>query len=147
VNWFLSQMTCDQRQTLQRNRVQSHDTADRFCREHGELRDLLCSRHHHNQTISASSRRSRFSKCAWTALNIMRTHERLAVIAILDEVGPSADRSPIGRIAPHASQHATTCQHLPTSKSGCFEGGIAKQCAHGRTRAPIHRLPASETKP
>jgi transposase-like protein len=51
---------------------QSHDAAARFCREHGELRDLLRSRRHHNQTISASSRRSRFSKGARIALNIMQ---------------------------------------------------------------------------
>ena len=31
----------------------SHDTAGRFCREHGELRDLLRSRRRHNQPVSA----------------------------------------------------------------------------------------------
>ena len=49
-----------------------HDAAACFCREHGELRDLLRSRRHHKQIISASSRRSRFSKGARIALNIMQ---------------------------------------------------------------------------
>jgi putative transposase len=49
-----------------------HDAAARFCRGHGELRDLLRSRRHHNQSISASSRRSRFCKGAQIALNIMQ---------------------------------------------------------------------------
>jgi transposase-like protein len=51
---------------------QSHDAADRFCREHGELRNLLRPRRRHNQIVSASSRRSRFSKGARIALNIMQ---------------------------------------------------------------------------
>jgi hypothetical protein len=50
----------------------SHDTAARFCREHGELRDLLRPRRRHNQIVSASSRRSRFFKSAQIALNIMQ---------------------------------------------------------------------------
>ena len=33
----------------------SHDTADRFCREHGELRDLLRPRRRHNQPVSPPS--------------------------------------------------------------------------------------------
>ena len=49
----------------------SHDAADRFCREHGELRDLLRPRRRHNQPVSASLRRSRFAKATRIALNIM----------------------------------------------------------------------------
>ncbi len=40
----------------------NHDAASRFCREHGELRNLLSPRRHHNQTVSASLRRSCFAK-------------------------------------------------------------------------------------
>ena len=40
----------------------SHDAAARFCREHGELRNLLRLRRRHNQIVSASLRRSRFAK-------------------------------------------------------------------------------------
>jgi hypothetical protein len=32
----------------------NHNAADRFCREHGELRHLSRSRRRHNQTVSAS---------------------------------------------------------------------------------------------
>ena len=46
--------------------------AERFCREHGELRDLLRSRRRHNQFVSASTRRSRFTKGAAIALRIMQ---------------------------------------------------------------------------
>jgi putative transposase len=49
-----------------------HDAAACFCREHGELRDLLRLRRRHNQKVCASSRRSRFSKGARIALNIMQ---------------------------------------------------------------------------
>ena len=49
----------------------NHDAADRFCREHGELRDLLHPRRRHNQTVSASLRRSRFAKATRIALGIM----------------------------------------------------------------------------
>ena len=48
-----------------------HDAASRFCREHGELRDLLRPRPRHNQTVSASLRRSGFAKATRTALHIM----------------------------------------------------------------------------
>jgi transposase-like protein len=48
------------------------DTAERFCREHDELRDLLRPRRRHNQKISASSRRSRFCTGARIALDIMQ---------------------------------------------------------------------------
>jgi putative transposase len=48
------------------------DTAERFCREHDELRDLLRPRRRHNQKVSASSRRSRFCTGARIALNIMQ---------------------------------------------------------------------------
>jgi transposase-like protein len=40
---------------------QSHDAAGRFCREHGELRNLLRPRRRHNQLVSASLSRSRFA--------------------------------------------------------------------------------------
>ena len=49
----------------------SHQAANRFCREHGELRNLLRSRRRHNQTVSASLRRSRFAKATRIALDIM----------------------------------------------------------------------------
>ena len=39
--------------------------------EHGELPNLLRPRRHHNQTISASLRRSRFAKAICIALEIM----------------------------------------------------------------------------
>ena len=50
----------------------SHEAAARFCREHGELRDLLRPRRRHNQIVPASLRRSRFAKAAQIALDIMR---------------------------------------------------------------------------
>ena len=50
----------------------NHDTANRFCREHGELRDLLRPRHRHNQPVSASLRRLRFARGARIALGIMQ---------------------------------------------------------------------------
>jgi putative transposase len=49
----------------------NHDAAGRFCREHGELRNLLRPRHRHNQTVPASLRRSRFAKAAQIAFAIM----------------------------------------------------------------------------
>ncbi len=49
----------------------SHDTVHRFCREHGELRNLLHSRRPHNQPVSASSRRFGFARGAQVALGIM----------------------------------------------------------------------------
>jgi putative transposase len=50
----------------------SHDAAERFCREHGELRNLLRPRRRHNQIVPASLRRSRFAKAAKLALAIMQ---------------------------------------------------------------------------
>jgi putative transposase len=50
----------------------SHDAAERFCREHGELRNLLRPRRRHNQIVPASLRRSRFAKATSIALNIMQ---------------------------------------------------------------------------
>ncbi len=50
----------------------SHDAAHRFCREHGELRDLLRPRRRHNQIVSASLRRFRFARGARVALGIMQ---------------------------------------------------------------------------
>ena len=49
-----------------------HDAAGRFCREHGELRDLLRPRRRHNQPVSASLRRFRFARGARVALGIMQ---------------------------------------------------------------------------
>lgn len=40
----------------------SHETAHRYCREHGELRDLLGPRRRHNQPVSAFLRRFRFPR-------------------------------------------------------------------------------------
>ena len=48
----------------------SHEAADR---EHGELRHLLRLRRRHNQTVSASLRRSRVTKGAEIALTIMQS--------------------------------------------------------------------------
>ena len=48
------------------------NAAERFCREHGELRDLLRPRRRHNQVVSASTRRSRFARGARIALRIMQ---------------------------------------------------------------------------
>ncbi|MGI4801513.1 MAG: DDE-type integrase/transposase/recombinase, partial [Janthinobacterium lividum] len=50
----------------------NNDAASRFYREHGELRNLLRPRRRHNQIVSASLRRSRFSKGAELALRIMQ---------------------------------------------------------------------------
>ena len=50
----------------------SHDAAHRFCREHGELRNLLRPRHRHNQIVSACLRRFRFTRSVRLALGIMQ---------------------------------------------------------------------------
>jgi putative transposase len=50
----------------------SDPSAARFCREHGELRDLLRCRHRHSQPVSALTRRSRFTKAARIALDILQ---------------------------------------------------------------------------
>ena len=50
----------------------SHDAASRFCREHGEHRDLLRPRRRHNQVVPASHRRFRFARGARVALGIMQ---------------------------------------------------------------------------
>jgi putative transposase len=50
----------------------SDQAAGRFCREHGELRNLLRCRRRHNQTVSATARRSRFTKAAQIALGILQ---------------------------------------------------------------------------
>ncbi len=42
----------------------NHDAASRFCRELGELRDLLRPRRRHNQFVCASLRRFRFARGA-----------------------------------------------------------------------------------
>jgi putative transposase len=54
------------------NRIEQ-DAADRFCREHDELHHLLRLRRRHNQTVSASLRRSRFTKGAEIAPTIMQS--------------------------------------------------------------------------
>jgi putative transposase len=46
--------------------------ADRFCREHDELRNLLRSRSRHNQHVSATHRRRRFLHHARIAMRIMQ---------------------------------------------------------------------------
>jgi putative transposase len=51
----------------------NHDAADRFCREHGERRDLLRPRRCHKQVIFASLRRYRITKGAGIALKIMQS--------------------------------------------------------------------------
>ncbi len=50
----------------------SHDAAHRFCREHGELRDLPRPRRRHNQVVPASLRRFRFARGARVVLGIMQ---------------------------------------------------------------------------
>ena len=50
----------------------SHDAAHRFCREHGELRDLHRPRRRHNQLVSAFLRRFRFARGARAAPGIMQ---------------------------------------------------------------------------
>jgi putative transposase len=50
----------------------SDPSAARFCREHGELRDLLRCRRRHNQPVCAATRRSRFTKAAQLVLDIMQ---------------------------------------------------------------------------
>jgi putative transposase len=50
----------------------SDQSAARFCREHGELRDLLRCRRRHKQPVSAVTRRSRSTKAARIALGIMQ---------------------------------------------------------------------------
>jgi putative transposase len=49
-----------------------HDAADRFCREHDELRDFLRTRSRHNQHVSAPRRRSRFCRNARIVLGILQ---------------------------------------------------------------------------
>jgi putative transposase len=48
------------------------DAAARFCREHGELRNLLRPRRRHNQIVSASLPRARFARATCLALDIMQ---------------------------------------------------------------------------
>ena len=50
----------------------SGQSAARFCREHGEFRDLLRCRRRYNQPVPAITRRSRFTKAARIALDIMQ---------------------------------------------------------------------------
>ena len=50
----------------------NHDAASRFCREHGELRNLLRPRRRHNQVVPAPLRRLRFARGARIAPRIMQ---------------------------------------------------------------------------
>ena len=50
----------------------SDQAAARFCREHGEFRDLLRCRRRHNQPVPAVTRRSRVTKAARIALGIIQ---------------------------------------------------------------------------
>jgi putative transposase len=50
----------------------SDQAAGRFRREHGELRNLLRCRRRHHQTVSATARRSRFTKAAQIVLGILQ---------------------------------------------------------------------------
>ena len=50
----------------------SPDAAERFCREHGELRNLLRPCRRHNQIVFASLRRARLAKATCSALKIMQ---------------------------------------------------------------------------
>ena len=49
----------------------SHDAANRFCREHGKLRNHPKPRRRHNQIVSASPRRACFAKSTCIALDTM----------------------------------------------------------------------------
>ena len=49
-----------------------HGAADRFCREHDELRNFLRCRSRHKQYVSATHRRSRFLHHARIAMSIMQ---------------------------------------------------------------------------
>ena len=55
-----------------RRGFKSGPAAARFCREHGELRDLLRCRRRHNQPVPATTRRSRFTRAARIALGVMQ---------------------------------------------------------------------------
>jgi DDE domain len=50
-----------------------HDAADRFCREHDELRNFRRSRSRHKQYVPATRRRRRFLRHARIAIGIMRS--------------------------------------------------------------------------
>ena len=49
-----------------------YDAADRFCREHDELRNFLRSQSRHNQYVPATRRRRRFLHHAHIAIGIMQ---------------------------------------------------------------------------
>jgi putative transposase len=51
----------------------THDAADRFYREHDELRDFLRARSRHNQCVPAPRRRNRFLRNARIAFGILQT--------------------------------------------------------------------------
>jgi putative transposase len=50
-----------------------HGAAERFCREHDELRDFLRARSHHNHHVPAPCRRNRFLRNARIAFRILQT--------------------------------------------------------------------------
>jgi hypothetical protein len=50
-----------------------HDAANRFCREHDELHNILRSRSRHSQYVPATCRRRRFLHQASIAMGIMQT--------------------------------------------------------------------------
>jgi putative transposase len=50
----------------------NYDAADRFCREHDELRDFLRARSRHNQHVPVPRRRNRFLRNARIALRILQ---------------------------------------------------------------------------
>ena len=60
----------------------SHITADRFCREHGELCNLLRPRRRHNQIGTASSCRVRFARGARIALDIMTSARTISILSL-----------------------------------------------------------------
>jgi hypothetical protein len=96
----------------------SHDAADRFCRQHGELRNLLRPRRRYNQIVSASLRRSRFAKSAAIALKDVDLVRELPY-------GPAANERPHQR--PDRCQHPT---YTPFSSkdSPCACGGVHRCC-------------------
>ena len=53
--------------------LKSNDAADRFCREHDELRNLLRPRQHRNRIVSISLRRSHFGEGIRIALTIIQS--------------------------------------------------------------------------
>jgi hypothetical protein len=87
----------------------NHESAERFCREHGELRDLLHPRHRHNQIISATLRRSRFVKAVGIALDTMQAAK-----------GPGAVKQRPRLVAPELTDPLIAVQRrLPAPSALC----------------------------